>query len=69
MQLCRDAALGADRHLDITFGLQVVETLSLFLNFLEKHRVTAVEFFFIPSIDRVSGSEAQEKNYIFYISL
>ena len=28
-QCCRDVASGADRHLDITFGLQVVESSSL----------------------------------------
>ena len=28
-QLCRDVESGADRHLDITFGLQVVEGSSL----------------------------------------
>ena len=28
-QWCRDVASGADRHLDITFGLQVVESSSL----------------------------------------
>ena len=26
-------------------------------------------FFFIPSIDRVCGSDAQEKNQIFYMAL
>ena len=62
MQLCRDVASGADRHLDITFGLQVVETLSLFLNFLEKHLNGNCRgiFFLIPSIDRVCGSDDQE---------
>ena len=29
IQLSRDVASGADRHLDITFGLQVVESSSL----------------------------------------
>ena len=28
-QSCRDVASGADKHLDITFGLQVVESSSL----------------------------------------
>ena len=28
-QFCRDVASGADRHLDITFGLQVVESSSV----------------------------------------
>ena len=32
-QLCRDVTSGADRHLDITFGLQVVESSSLVLEF------------------------------------
>ena len=27
MEACRDVASGADRHLDITFGLQVVDSL------------------------------------------
>ena len=27
--VCRDVASGADRHLDVTFGLQVVESSSL----------------------------------------
>ena len=33
----RDLASGADRHLDITFRLQVVESSSLVSVLLEKH--------------------------------
>ena len=29
MQWCRDVASGADRHLDITFGLQLVKSSSI----------------------------------------
>ena len=43
----RDVAPGADRHLDITFGLQVVERYSLFPYFLEKHLAIPTSPFFI----------------------
>ena len=43
-QWCRDLASGADRNLDITFGLKVH---SLFLYFLEKHLAIPTSPFFI----------------------
>ena len=46
-QLCRDVVSGADRHLDITFGLQVVESSSLVDSyFLEKRLAIPTSPFF-----------------------
>ena len=42
-----DVALGADRHLDITFGLQLDEGHPLFPYFLEKHLAIPTSPFFI----------------------
>ena len=42
---CMDVAPGADRHLDITFGLQVAESSSLY--FLEKRVAIPTSTFFI----------------------
>ena len=39
-------ASGADRNVDITFGLQVVETHPLFPYFLEKHLAIPTSSFF-----------------------
>ena len=41
-QYCRDAASGADRHLDITFGLQLVESSSYLFLFL--HSIYSCSF-------------------------
>ena len=38
--------VGADRHLDITFGLQVVESSSLYPYFLEKRLAIPTSLFF-----------------------
>ena len=45
-QLCRDVALGTDRHLDITLISQVVESSSLVSVFLEKHLAIHTSPFF-----------------------
>ena len=42
-----DVASGADRHLDITFGLLLVESSSLVSYFLEKHLIIPTSPFFI----------------------
>ena len=41
-----DVPSGADRHLDITFGLQVVEAHPLFQDFLVKHLAIPTSPFF-----------------------
>ena len=42
----RDVGSSADRHLDITFGLQVVESSPLFPYFLEKRLTIPTSPFF-----------------------
>ena len=42
-----DVASGADRHLDITYGLQLVESSSIVPYFLEKRLIIPTSLFFI----------------------